>query len=70
MRSGQAGAPPPKKRLAEIGQTESKEPADEVAGEIAAAEGESSNSDEEPVLGFLGEATKDAKKKEEGEQIE
>ena len=34
--------------------------------EPAAANGESSNTEEEPVLGFLGEASKDAKKKKKG----
>ena len=62
MKSGQEGAPPPKQRLAEIGQTETKKLADDVAGEPAAAEGESSNSDEESALGFLGEAKKETKK--------
>ena len=65
IRSGKAGAPPPQQLLAEIGQTESKETADDAIVEPVGAVDERSNSDEEPVFGFLGEAKKESKKNKE-----
>ena len=62
-KNSQGGAPANKKRLSELGGAEANEETRDATGGTAEADDESSQSDEAPAQGFLGEGPKESKKK-------